>query len=63
MLCAAGLEETHSQGAELREVIDSLRKELMFQEVKKNEAINKLAQVSSLCVCVCVCVSFGRFAV
>ena len=40
------LDERGGQGEELQEKINSLEKELRFMEVKKNEAINKLAQVS-----------------
>lgn len=39
------LDERGGQGEELQERINSLEKELKFMEVKKNEAINKLAQV------------------
>ncbi|CAI8056927.1 Rho-associated protein kinase 2, partial [Geodia barretti] len=39
------LEERGGHGEELQDKINSLEKELKFMEVKKNEAINKLAQV------------------
>ena len=39
------LEERSGQGEDYEERINSLEKELKFMEVKKNEAINKLAQV------------------
>ena len=39
------LDERGGQGEQLQEKINSLEKELKFMEVKKNEAINKLAQV------------------
>ena len=41
----AGLEERSGAGEEQQERINSLEKDLRFMEVKKNEAINKLAQV------------------
>ena len=42
---SAELEERGGHGEELQDKINSLEKELKFMEVKKNEAINKLAQV------------------